>query len=325
MTAAEHLSDVGEFGLLARILPRLPQHDRVLVGPGDDAAVLDLAGVRVLACTDVLVEGTHFRRDWSSARDVGRKAAAVTLADIAAMGGHPTALLAGVAAPPELDPAWLVEMADGMSDEAAPLGCSVVGGDVVAGPQVSISVAGLGITDGDPVTRSGARPGDVVAVCGRLGWSAAGLAVLQRGFRSPRAVVDAHRRPDPVYDAGPEAARLGATALIDVSDGLLADVGHLAEQSHVQIVLDAARVPLDETLTQLARGLGADVRDWVYGGGEDHALVGCFPAGTALPERWLLIGRVHSGEGVSVEGWDDADRPAVAVTGGYAHFGAGTN
>ncbi len=324
MEASEHLSDVGEFGLLARILPRLPQHEQVLVGPGDDAAVLDVGGVRVLACTDVLVEGTHFRRDWSSAHDVGRKAAAVTLADIAAMGGRPTALLAGVTAPADLEPRWLVEMAEGMRDEAAPLGCSVVGGDLVAGPQVSISVAGVGVTDDDPVTRSGASPGDVVAVCGRLGWASAGLAVLQRGFRSPRALVDAHRRPEPVYDAGPEAARLGATALIDVSDGLLADVGHLAEQSHVAIVLDATRVPVDPTLAQMAHGLGADVRDWVFGGGEDHALVGCFPSQTVLPERWVLIGTVRPGEGVSVEGWDESDRPTVAGAGGYQHFGGGT-
>lgn len=310
----EHLRDVGEFGLLDRMLPRLPQSPAVALGPGDDAAVLDLGGTQVLVCTDVLVEGSHFRRDWSGGYDVGRKAAAVNMADIAAMGGRAVALLAAVAAPGETEVDWLTAMADGLRDEAQTVGCSVVGGDMVSGPQVSVAVTAVGVLDGPLVTRSGAAPGDVVAVCGRLGYSAAGLAVLRRGFSSPRSLTDAHRCPSPPYAAGPEAARLGATAMIDVSDGLLGDLGHVAHQSGVRIVLDTAALPVPDELAQMARGLGVDARTWVFGGGEDHALAACFPPGTQPGQAWTTIGVVEEGSGVALIGWDAEGEM------GYEHF-----
>ncbi|MGZ4596677.1 MAG: thiamine-phosphate kinase, partial [Actinomycetes bacterium] len=239
------VGELGEFALISAITQRLGTSTAVL-GPGDDAAVVAAPDGRVVASTDVLVEGRHFRRVWSSASDVGHRAAAANLADIAAMGAVPTALLIGLAAPADLPTEWVLELADGLREECALVGASVVGGDVVRSDTLVVSVTALGDLEGrDPVTRSGARPGDLVAVAGRLGWAAAGLAVLTRGFRSPRVLVDALRRPAPPYAEGPRAAALGATAMVDVSDGLVSDLRHVAEASGVALVLssDAFHVP----------------------------------------------------------------------------------
>jgi thiamine-monophosphate kinase len=286
----------------------------VLVPPGDDAAVLAVPGSQVVASTDVLVDGVHLRRDWFSARDVGHKAAAVNMADIAAMGARPLALLVGLVLPPSTEVAWAEEFTAGLAEAAAAQGVAVVGGDVVAGQVLTVAVTALGVPVGPIVRRSGAQAGDVVAVCGRLGWAAAGLAVLQRGFRSPRALVDAQRRPQPPYAAGPQAAAAGATAMIDVSDGLLADLGHLAEASGVRVVVDADLVPVDGPVAAMAAGFGLDPFGWVLTGGEDHALAATFPAAPALPSGWVGIGRVEQGEGVQLVG------AQLEGPGGFEHF-----
>src|SRR5262249_42810617 len=163
--------------------------------------------------------------------------------------------------------------------------------------------------------RAGARPGDRVAVAGRLGWAAAGLAVLARGFRSPAAVVNAHRRPQPPYPAGPEAAALGATAMIDVSDGLVADLGHVCRASAVRIELDSARFEVPARLGEVGSALGLDPLTWVLAGGDDHALAATFPAGSDLPPHWQEVGRVSAGTGVIVDGEE------YPGTGGWDHFG----
>ncbi len=289
--------DLGEFGLIAAVTARLPQSDAVLLGPGDDAAVLAFPEGRVVATTDVLVEGVHFRRDWSSGEDVGHKAAAANLADVAAMGGTATALLIGLAAPPDLPVAWALALADGLRDEAALVGAVVVGGDTVTADQVVVSVTALGTVD-RWVTRSGARPGDAVVLAGRVGWSAAGLRLLEGGVLEG-ALVDAHRRPCPPYALGPVLAAAGATAMCDVSDGLVADLGHVARASGVAIDLSAAalkdvHVALSDVLT----------------GGEDHALVATLPG--PVPEGCRVIGRVLEGSGVTVDG--------ATVPGGWEHF-----
>src|SRR5262245_8074406 len=228
----------GEFGLIATVTARLRGGAATLLGPGDDAAVVAAPDGRVVASTDVLVEGRHFRCDWSSATDVGHRAAAANLADIAAMGAVPTAPLVAPCTPRDLDVRWAGQLADGLAAEAALAGACVVGGDISASPTLTVAVTALGDLRGlAPVLRSGARAGDVVAVAGRLGFAAAGLTVLSRGFRSPKVLVDAHRRPVVLYPAGPAAARAGATSMIDVSDGLLADLGHVAEASGVGIDL----------------------------------------------------------------------------------------
>jgi thiamine-monophosphate kinase len=257
----------------------------------------------VVASTDVLVEGRHFRRDWSSATDVGVRAAAANLADIAAMGAVGTALLVGLAVPPDLDSQWVLDLADGLAQETQRAGAVVVGGDLVRGEQVTVAVTALGGLQGrDPVTRAGARPGDLVAVAGRLGWAAAGFAVLSRGFRSPRVLVDAHRRPAPPYDEGPRAADLGATAMVDVSDGLVSDLAHLAAASGVCVRLDRDAFFVPPELTDTARALNADPVQWLLTGGDDHALVATFPADVDLPMAWSVVGRVDAGEGVLVDG-----------------------
>jgi thiamine-monophosphate kinase len=331
---ADSVRVVGEFGVIARVVARAGAAAVTEVGPGDDAAVLRAPDGRVVATTDVLVEGRHFRRDWSSAEDVGHKAAAANLADVAAMGGVATALLVGLACPADTPTSWLEGVAVGMAAECAPLGAAVVGGDPVASAPgsgaVVLSVTALGDLGGRaPVLRSGARPGDVVAVAGRLGWSACGLAVLRRGFSSPLAVVTAHRRPTPPYAAGPAAADAGATAMCDVSDGLLADAGHLAADSGVVVDLDRAalvRTMLEPPgpMQQVAAALGADPLAWVLTGGEDHALLATFPPGAALPEGWTVVGDVRAGTaGVTVSGEPAADVAVSVGAGrtGHVHFG----
>jgi thiamine-monophosphate kinase len=333
---ADTVRVVGEFGVIARVLAQAGTAAVAEVGPGDDAAVLRAPDGRVVATTDVLVEGRHFRRDWSSAEDVGHKAAAANLADVAAMGAVATALLVGLACPADTPTGWLEGVAAGLAEECAPLGAAVVGGDTVASAPgssaVVLSVTALGDLGGRaPVLRSGARPGDVVALAGRLGWSACGLAVLRRGFSSPVAAVNAHRRPQPPYAAGPAAAAAGATAMCDVSDGLLADLGHIAADSGVVVDLDRAalvRTCLEPPgpLQQVAAALGADPLAWVLTGGEDHALVATFPSSAQLPEGWSAVGEVREagGEpGVQVDG--ETAAAVVAAVGaegpGHAHFG----
>jgi thiamine-monophosphate kinase len=312
---SEKVADLGEFGLISAIGARLPQGAHVLVGPGDDAAVLRVPDGRVVVTTDLLVENRHFRRDWSSATDVGHKAAAQNLADVAAMGAVPTALLVGLGAPPDLPAEWVLGLADGLRDECAPLGASVVGGDVVRSEVVVLAMTALGDLEGRlPVTRSGAGVGDVVALCGRLGWAEAGFRILSRGFRSPRVLVEAHRRPSIPYAAGPQAAQLGATAMCDVSDGLLADLGHVAAASDVAVDLDSEAFDVPGPIRNAAAALGAAPLDWILSGGDDNALAATFPAGLALPGPWRIVGSVSAGEGVTVDGAPYEGDP------GHAHF-----
>lgn len=311
-----NLAETGEFGLIERVVARLGAGPACLVGPGDDAAVVAAPDGRVVVSTDVLVEGRHFRRDWSTAVDVGHRAAAANLADIAALGAVPTALLVALCAPADLEVRWAEELADGVSAEAASAGAGVVGGDMSASPTLTVAVTALGDLRGvEPVLRSGARPGDTVALAGRLGHAAAGYTVLSRGFRSPKQLVQAHRRPAVPYPAGPAAARAGATSMIDVSDGLVADLGHVATASRVAVDLSREALPVPDAMRDAAAALGVDPYTWILSGGDDHALVATFPPGVALPEPWRAIGRVGDGAGVTVDG-----EPYQDGHGGWDHF-----
>ncbi len=316
------LADLGEFGLIDRIgaiVRSTAPGEEVLVGPGDDAAVMRVRKGHVVVSTDVLVEGRHFRRDWAEAVDVGHRAAAQNLSDVNAMGGRAQWLTVGLAAPADLPAAWALDFTRGFAEECATVGAGLVGGDVTRADQVVVSVTVIGACTVAPVLRSGATPGDVVALCGRQGWSAGGLAVLGRGFRSPRVLVEAYRRPAPPYDAGPVAAQAGASAMIDVSDGLLADARHVAEASGVSIDIrtDAFEVP--EPLVAVGQALGADPLQFILGGGEDHPLLATFSPAAALPPGWTVIGSVGSS--------DEADGLPVTVDGaaydgptGWTHF-----
>jgi thiamine-monophosphate kinase len=287
------LGRLGEFGLIRRVSAGRSQPASTLLGPGDDAAVVAMPDGRVVATTDVLVEGVHFRLDWSTPEQVGRRAAAANLADVAAMGAVPTALLVGLACPASTPVAMLDDIANGLWAEAGSVGAGVVGGDVASSSRLMLAVTALGTLEGrPPVVRSGARPGDLVALRGRIGWAAAGLAVLQRGFRSPAAVVNAHRVPEPPYAAGPEAARAGATSMIDVSDGLLGDLGHIATASGVVIEVHSGALDVPARLVDVGAALGADPRHWLLTGGDDHALAATFPPDVLLPFGWTRIGAV---------------------------------
>ncbi|MEV0624467.1 thiamine-phosphate kinase [Nonomuraea wenchangensis] len=312
------VGDLGEFGVVNRITGRLPQGAAVMLGPGDDAALVAAPDGRVVVSTDLLLEGRHFRRDWSSPYDVGRKAAAQNLADVAAMGAVPTALVIGLGIPADLPVTWLDGLTDGFRDECAVVGASVAGGDVTRCDLVVLGVTALGDLGGRaPVRRDGARPGQVVAVAGRLGHAAAGLALLDAGVPArtdalERAVA-AHRRPCPPYQEGPHAAELGASAMLDVSDGLLQDLGHVAAASGVRIELDPQAFAVGEPVLAAAKELAADPLEWVLTGGEDHALAAVFPAGVRLPATWQVVGRVVEGEGILVYGREMG-------RGGWDHF-----
>jgi len=316
------VGDLGEFGLIAALAARMPPGPGTVIGIGDDAAVLAAPDSRVVATMDLLVEGRHFRRDWSGPVDIGGKAAAQSLADIAAMGAAPTALIVGLAVPSDLPVVWAEDLATGLAQECVRAGASVAGGDIVEAATIMLAVTALGdLAGAAPVTRAGARPGDLVAVAGSLGHSAAGLALLRAGLAEPASLVAAQRWPRPPYDAGPEAAGLGATSMIDISDGLGQDLGHVAAASGVRIGIESARLDPDQALRAAAaalRGLdplgGPDPLDWVLAGGEDHALAATFPPGTDLPQRWVVIGHVEQGSGVRLD-----SRPSGRLS-GWNHF-----
>ncbi len=311
------IGEVGEGRVLRTILARTPVGEFALLGPGDDAAVVAAPSGSVVVTTDTLVEGPDFRAAWSSGYDLGWKAAAVNLADIAAMGARPTALLVALAVPKERRLSFVAALADGFRDACAALapGCAVVGGDLTVSATLMIAVTALGDLEGRPaVTRAGARIGDVVAIAGEMGVAAHGLSVLFRRFHTDGAAVPvaaaelaegeaaavaAQLRPVPPIGLGPVAAVAGATAMLDVSDGLALDAGRIAEASGVTIALDR-----DALGPHPHRALA---------GGEDHALLATFPAGM-LPPGFRRIGSVVApvpntpvlvdGEPIGPLGWD---------------------
>jgi thiamine-monophosphate kinase len=303
MTTADTLGGIGEGATLARIFPRLPSASAALVGPGDDSALLEAPDGRFVVTTDMLVHGPDFRLAWSSAHDLGWKAAASNLADVAAMGAVPTGLVVAVAAPAETPVTFLEEFADGLRDGCAAMapGCGVVGGDLSVSATLTIAVTAFGDLEGRaPVLRSGARVGDVVAVSGVLGAAAAGLRLLfaegvvggepdadaAASLRLARPEVLAQLAPTPPIADGRLAALAGATAMLDLSDGLALDARRLAMASGVALDLALSAVGSREALT----------------GGEDHSLLATFPAETMLPGGFRVIGRVVSGAGVLVDG-----------------------
>lgn len=289
------LAQVGEFGVIDAINADRHQPAAVVLGPGDDAAVITAADGRTVVSTDMLVQDRHFRLDWSTPHDIGRKAIAQNAADVEAMGATPTAFVVAFGAPPATPAAAAQALSDGLWDEAQRCGAGIAGGDLVSAPQWVVSVTVLGDLGGRaPVRRDTARPGDIVAVAGDLGRSGAGYTLWLNGIAEPAALREQHLVPKPPYGQGRVAADAGATAMTDVSDGLLADLGHIATASGV--VIDVSREALSQdhdALADAAAATGEDAWDWVLGGGEDHALVATFPG--AVPARWRVIGRVLGG------------------------------
>lgn len=307
-TGPRTVGELGEFALIDRMNAGRRQTAAVLLGPGDDAALVAAPDGRFVVTTDMLVQDRHFRLDWSAPRDIGRKAIAQNAADVVAMGAVPTAFVVALGCPAETP----VELVDGLVDgfwaEAGRVGASVAGGDLVRSREIVVSVTAFGDLRGlAPLTRSGARVGDTVAVAGRLGWSAAGLAVLSAGADIERFadVVAAHRVPQPPYAAVLDLRlgdhECGPHALTDVSDGLLADLGHIADASSVRIDLDSAALR-DPFLDGAAAALDADAAQWILSGGEEHAFAAAWPSGCELPGEWHVIGTVCAGQGVTVDG-----------------------
>jgi thiamine-monophosphate kinase len=323
------LADVGEDELLAMIFPifggttdsALGGRAATLVGPGDDAAVLALTAgngqARLVATTDAVVRGRDWQDSWSTAEDVGAKVAAQNLADVAAMGARPVALLVTLVADPQTPVEWVTALARGLAAVTSAAGCEVVGGDLSsASPGVlMVSVTALGSLDvGEPVLRSGAEPGDVVAVAGSLGLAAAGWRLLVEGREPEDAeAVARQRRPQPPLHLGPVAAAAGATSMIDLSDGLLRDGGRVARASEVLIDLSAAALaPFLERLTPVLGSVGA--RECVLAGGEEHSLLATFASEAAVPDGFSVIGAVREGRGVAIDGIPEQVR-------GWDHFG----
>ncbi|CAN7498722.1 thiamine-phosphate kinase [Knoellia sp. LjRoot47] len=333
---------MSESDLLARIIPMFGDSPHagsgVVVPPGDDAAVLATSGSIVLS-TDSMVRGRDWRDDWSSGHDVGLKVVAQNVADIGAMGAVPTGLLVSVAADPGTELDWVLDLTRGIADGAEDAGCPVLGGDLSSAPEgvVVVALTAFGDLQGRaPVLRSGARPGDVVAVCGSLGWSGAGLSLYAGGAQDPisapvrgrhLARVDAaasllmwfHRSPRPPFESGPVAADAGATSMIDLSDGLVRDGGRIAAASFVELALDEDVLRREFLAGPVDLALGDDA-GWrqVLSGGEEHSLLATFPEG-AVPQDphapWTVIGRVVEagaegprvtvgGAVPSVTGWD---------------------
>ncbi len=313
------LAELGEIESLRRTVDRLSPSTHAIVGSGDDAAVI-VADQSFVVSTDTLIENHDFKLDWSSAFDLGYKAVATNLADIAAMGANPTALVVAVVVPNSTKISWLESFADGLDAACKQLapGAGVVGGDLASGEQIVVSVTVHGSLEGRaPVLRSGANAGDTVAVAGTLGKSACGLALLHSGnkdlINSYDEWVSYHLRPEPPIQQGIEAAIAGATSMLDVSDGLSQDLLRVCKASDVAIELSSQQLQGFEAMLELpALGLGVDPKSWVLHGGEDHALVATFPKGSVLPKAFKAIGVVTPGapelylDGVPVDakGWD---------------------
>lgn len=325
---APTLAELGETGLLARIIPALAQGDAVQVGPGDDAAVVRLASPRLVISTDTMTEGEDFLREATRPVWIGRKSAVQNLADIAAMGARPSAVVIALSCP-ETTPAADVEaIMAGLAERCGRWGASVVGGDLGRADVISLTVTAVGslLEHQDPVTRSGARPGDVIAVASELlGRSAAGLAAILSGHADDPDLapwVAWHDAPDPDLALGWTAGRT-AHAMLDVSDGLLRDAGRLARASHVLIDLDPAALAADaRALEPAAAALGAvtgtriEAMQWVLTSGEEHALLAAFPP-DAVPAGFRVIGSVCEGDGTVRVGGLDVHGPT-----GFDHFGA---
>jgi thiamine-monophosphate kinase len=310
------VADVGEDALLDMVFPILSGRDQtgdVTVGPGDDAAVLTVDARGLVATTDAVVHGQDWRDEWSTGADVGAKVAAQNLADVAAMGARPVALLVTLVMAPSTPVDWVLDLARGL----AAAGCPVAGGDLSSAPEgvLVVSVTALGSLDGRaPVPRSGARVGDVVAVAGTLGLSEAGLRLLAAGRadEDPEA-VSVHRRPVPPLARGPEAAQAGATSMVDLSDGLLRDASRVARASAVCV--DLASASLAPDVARLTGLFGPEAAlDCVLSGGEEHSLLATFPSDAAIPDGFRVLGHVVEGSGVRLDGVPQQPR-------GWDHFG----
>ena len=327
------VEQAGERAVLAEVLARIPNGD-VLLGPGDDSAVLAAPDGRYVVSTDTMIDGPDFRLAWSAPEQLGRKAVASNLADVVAMGARPTGLVVALALPRDTTVDFVARLAEGFAQGLRELwpGCGIVGGDLATSSTLTIAVTAFGSLDGrNAVTRAGAQPGDTLAVAGVLGRAAGGLRLLFQDAVDESGVADAaalaellaqgaevaelisaQLAPVPPLGAGVAAGEAGANSMMDLSDGLLLDAHRLARASKVSLEIDSDAVASD--IAALEPIFGADLAlRLALGGGEDHSLLASFPAGAELPEPFRAIGRVTKrqdarvlvdGAAADPAGWD---------------------
>lgn len=324
---AMNVSELGEFGLIRHLADALgsDRPDELIVGIGDDAAVWRSGETYLLATTDTLVEGVHFPPHVTPWRDLGWKALAVNVSDIAAMGGEPLFALVTLGLPPDTDVSSIDDLYAGVAECARSYAVTIAGGDIVRAPQFSVTVALLGragVLDGKPLLlrRDAARAGDVFAVTGTLGDSAAGLRLLKEGAPPDDLLVRAHLHPQPPLALAHEAARLGIRCGIDVSDGLLQDIGHICEMSAVSADIHADAVPLSD---ELRAACPRDALMLAVAGGEDYQMVFAGPPHVVERLEASIVGEVTDRPGhrprlldaagdempPAAPGWDHLRRP----------------
>ncbi|WP_435300442.1 thiamine-phosphate kinase [Timonella sp. A28] len=303
------LADLDEAQLLAQVFPLLTTNSYVVEGPGDDCAVVAVPSGQFVVSTDILVEDVHFKRQWSSAYEIGWRAAMQNLADIAAMGAQPITMTVGLGLPKTTAVAWVKEFFRGLSAACTHSETAIVGGDLSSAPTVFISVTVHGVMPAGiaPVLRSGAQAGDVVAHCGLLGWSQAGFEDLMGSKDAHTKATELFKRPAAPVRSGVAAAQAGATAQMDVSDGLLLDAQRMARASNVHIELNVHDIVShgDNLPVEYANDYSSELQDetmladkrqqlqWKLTGGEDHGILATFPTDTVLPEGFVVIGAVR--------------------------------
>jgi len=319
---------MGELDLIASFEELLRPHgERLVRGPGDDASVARARGFAVTSI-DAVTDGTHFTLDSHSPADVGHKALATALSDLAAMGAEPGEAHVALALPHGFDPAAARALVGAMAELASRVDVSIAGGDVITASCLTVTVCVTGWVDDAAlaVGRDGARPGDDVWVTGELGGSAAGLLLLQGAPPVPEAsdLVARHRRPAPLLAAGAAFARAGASAMIDLSDGLAADARHIAERSGCRLVIDVERVPVAAGVQAVAQAGGHDPIELAVGAGDDYELLVTAPGGNAgaieaaaasAEVELTRLGRAEAGAGVVLR---TADGGTLAIA-GYEH------
>lgn len=331
-TSERTVANIGESGILQVILP-IFKSQGVVLGPGDDAGVLQIGTGEVLVTVDTIVEDQDFRLKWPSgavheAFDIGWKSAAQNLSDINAMGGQPTGVVISLSLPGETSIGWVEDFARGFAQALRQLSehpIAVLGGDLGLSKEISVTTTALGETSKGRVLRSGAKPGNVVAVAGRVGMASAGLALLDKPdsehswSRALRRVVQGQCRPVPPLESGPRAAEAGATAMLDLSDGLMIDAQRLATASEVTLALDSQ--PLADFARRLqpaADFLGEEAMQWVLYGGEDFGLLATFPKDATIPEEFSIIGKVATagskGTAITIDG------EQMSTSEGFDHF-----
>ncbi|MEI6868101.1 MAG: thiamine-phosphate kinase [Actinomycetes bacterium] len=295
------------------------------VGIGDDGAVFRFGERSMVAAADMSVEGVHFKREWSSLQEIGAKTTAANLADIYAMGGKPLYLLVTAGLPAGFTADEIAQLATGIASTASEVGARVIGGDLSSSPVLTLSITVLGEVT-KPIRRSGARIGDRVVITGVPGWSAAGLHLLKfnlsgSNFDSRARALTSHRCPQVDHRAALQLTATGASAMCDVSDGLLSEANHIASDSKVGIEIELEEIAKSSefiAMAKLAADLGADIWEWVLTGGEDHHFLATLPPGIELPEGAFGIGKVVTEIGVRAR--IKGELISKYEAGGWRHF-----